>query len=416
MADIMKPISELPFGHYHSRRPNFVPGGLYGDLEGFLQGYRTNSPLDLNAERWREQHPGGSYADWKALAQPFVLENLHYHPGPVDLQPQVIEVEQRDGFAAEKVAFQTAPWSRVDGWFLRPDGPGPFPAVVYLHSWGGPMILGKDRVVGRGKDHPRLREFLNKGYGGQFPGEVLAKRGYAVLVIDAYHFGSRLPWGAQIVTSRPEPWLPPRLDPLDLDLATFDALDAQAKELLSFSMRYLNWAGTTWAGVNFWDDSRCVDYLVSRPEVDPARIGCVGQSGGGWRTHFLAGLDNRIAASVSSCWTTTGHWNHLYSFTGTIGTFCQLPGLWQRIDVPDISLLSAPAAALVISGQDDMLFPPEGMEDAARQIQEGFAWAGVPERFKFHYPRKPHCFDLDNQAVAWDWFDQWLKPRSAPAD
>lgn len=277
------------------------------------------------------------------------------------------------------------------------------------------MILGKDRVVSRGKEHPRLREFLDNGYIG-FNGEELARLGYAVIVIDAYHFGSRLPWGAMITSPREQSWLPLQLDPLDLSVEEFDRLNQQAVDLLNISMRYLNWAGTTWAGVNFWDDSRCVDYLLSRPEVDPARIGCIGQSGGGWRTHFLAALDSRISASVSSCWTTTGDWSHLYNFTGTIGTFCMIPGLWQRLDLPDISLLGAPAATMVISGQEDKLFPPEGMEEAARRIREGFEYAGIPERFHFHYPQKPHTFDRGNQQVAWAWFDRWLKPSACLPD
>lgn len=399
----------LPFGHFHSRRDNFLPQGLYGDLEGFLQGYRSAAPLDLHVGNWRKKNPGARFEDWKSLAQPFLLQCLHYHPGPVDLQPEVLSVEQRDGFVAEHIAFNTAPWSRIDGWFLRPDGEGPFPAVVCMHSWGGPMIVGKDRVVSRGKDQPNLKEFLKKA-SDRYLAEDLARRGYAVIAIDAYHFGTRLPWGAQIVTHKPTTWLPPRLDPLDLGPAEFEELNEKAVDLLNISMRYLNWAGTTWAGVNFWDDSRCVDYLVSRPEVDASRIGCVGQSGGAWRVHFLSAMDDRITASVSSCWSTTGDWTHIYNFTGTVGTFCQLPGLWQRMDLPDISLMGAPAAAMIISGQDDTLFAPEGMEEAARQVQVGFDWAGVPERFRFHYPKKPHSFDLDNQNEAWAWFDRWLKP------
>jgi dienelactone hydrolase len=406
MDDTRRPLS-----HLLSRRPNAVPGGLFGDLEDFLQGFRCSAPLDLNAERWRRANGSGSFAEWQQIARAFTLECLHYEPGPVDLQAKVLDVQPRDGFIAEKIAFHTAPWSRVEGWFLRPDGPGPFPAIVYFHSWGGPMILGKDRLVSRGKHHPRLQEFFERGGSKPFSAEILARRGYAVIVIDAFHFGSRLPWGAMITSPREKPCLPPRLDPMDLSIEEFDRVNQQAVELLFIAMRYLNWAGTTWAGVNFWDDSRCVDYLVSRPEVDPLRIGCVGSSGGGWRAHFLAGLDPRIAASVSSCWTTTGDWNHMYGFTGTIGTFCMVPGLWRRLDLPDIALLAAPAASMVISGQDDKLFPPEGMEEAARQIQAGFEWAGVPEKFRFHYPKKPHCFDDENQEAAWAWFDQWLKPN-----
>lgn len=401
----------LPFSDFQSRRADFQPQGLYGELESFFQGYRSRFPLDLSAANWRKANPAGTFLEWRGKVRSFLLENLHYDPGFVDLQPEVLAVEQRDGYRVEDIAFNTAPWCRVKGSLLRPDGVGPFPAIVALHSWGGPMLLGKDRLVSRGKTHPRLTDFLDKGYGGRFCGDDLAKRGYVVLAIDAFHFGSRLPWGAQVTNTFQELWLPAQVDPLDLSVDEFDKWHNRAKEALFLSLKYLNWAGTTWAGVNFWDDSRCVDYLIAREEVDASRIGCFGQSGGGWRTHFLTALDDRIAASVSSCWLTTGNWGHMYNFSGTIGTFSMLPGVWQRIDLADIVLLAAPRPAMVISGQDDCLFAPEGVDLANRIIEKGYTWAEAPDSYHFHYPPKPHCFDLDNQSAAWKWLDSWLKPR-----
>ncbi len=395
-----------------SSRENFAPHGLYGDLEPFLQGFRASRPLDLSIAQWRKQHPLGSPAEWRAEARSFVLEKLHYSPGQLDLQAKTLSCEQRDGFKVEGIAFNTAPWCRVDGWFLLPDGPGPFPAVVVLHSWGGPKLLGKDRVVSRGKTHPQLEAFLQKGYSGRFIGEDLARRGYAVIVIDALHFGRRLPWGGQLSQNahpaNASAGLPAYTDPLDLNEAEFSSIEAKAEGLSRHTLRYLQWAGATWGGVYFWDDSRCVDYLVSRPEVDSSRIGCVGQSVGGWRAHMLAALDERIAASVSSCWTTTNDWTHLYNFS-CLGPYALLPGLWQRLDLPDLGALAAPRAAMVISGREDALFAPEAMESAAKRIQEGFTWAGVPDHFAFHFPGKPHSFDLESQELAWAWFDRWLK-------
>lgn len=392
-----------------SRRTDHVEGGLYGDLEPFLQGYRDSRPLDLTMERWRKIHPNGSFTDWQNQLKALVLDSLHYHPGPLDLKAEILEIEQRDGFRVEKVAFNTAPWSRVEGYFLCPDGDGPFPAVVALVAWGGSLLFGKDQFVSRGKSHPRLDELIERSYGGRFIGEDLARRKYAVVVIDAFHFGRRAPWGAKLFNGREDFWLPPYTDPLDLDVETYDVLYARANEALTYGgFGYLGWAGTTLSGVHYWDDSRCVDYLISRPEVDQSRIACVGLSGGGRRVNLLAALDDRVGASASVCWMTNSDWGHLYNFTGAIGSACTMGGLWQRMDYADLGAMTAPRHALVIAAQDDHLFSPEGMEQAALKIQEGYAWAGTPDHFHFHYPKMPHSFPIESQNLAWDWFDRSL--------
>ena len=402
-------LPDLPLGHLQSKRSDHVEGGLYGDLEPFFQGFRASLPLDLNMDRWRRNHPDGSFAEWRTKAKAQVLESLHYHPGPLDLGAEILEVEQREGFRVERVAFNTSPWSRVEGCFLCPDGDGPFPAVVALHAWGGSFLFGKEQIVSRGKSHPRLDELINTSYGGRYIGDDLARRGYAVLVIDAFHFGRRAPWGAKLLNGREGLWLPPYSDPLDLDVETYDKLYTQVSEALLYGgFGYLGWAGTTLSGVHFWDDSRCVDYLISRPEVDGSRIACVGLSGGGRRVNLLAALDDRIGASASVCWMTTGDWGHLYGFTGAIGSASTMGGLWQRMDYSDLGVITAPRHALVIAAQDDRLFSPEGMEEAAAKIRDGFEWAGVPDHFLFHYPQMPHSFPLESQNFAWDWFDRSL--------
>ncbi len=393
---------------WQSRRADFLADGLYGSLESYFRGLRATAPLDLSFQRWRDTHGGGTFTDWQREAREFTLSALSYEAGPPDLHPEVVAVENRSGYVLEHIAFQTAAWCRVAGVFAKPHGPGPFPTVIVLHSWGGPMILGKERVFPLGASHPRLVELLNQAYGGKFVGEELVAGGYAVLAIDAHHFSSRLPWGARLLASRSAPWLPERPDVLALEVGEFDRLDTAAKELLEYSHRYVGWAGTTWTGINFGDDSRCVDYLLTRSDVDGDRIGCIGQSGGGYRSHFLAALDPRIRASVSSCWFTTGDWTQAYKLIGPIGPAHVVPGLWRRMDLPDIAALAAPRAKLVICGQDDPLFAPEAMAEAAEIVRAGYAWAGASERFQFFFPPKPHCFDTECQQVAWAFFDRWL--------
>jgi hypothetical protein len=73
--------------------------------------------------------------------------------------------------------------------------------------------------------------------------------------------------------------------------------------------------------------------------------------------------------------------------------------------------MAAPNASMVVSTRRDPLFPPEAQQEAARQIRQGYAWAGCPERFAHNNPRKAHCYDADLQADAIAWFDRHLKRR-----
>jgi dienelactone hydrolase len=161
--------------------------------------------------------------------------------------------------------------------------------------------------------------------------------------------------------------------------------------------------------LNYGDDSRCVDYLLSRKEVDGSKIGCTGLSGGGWRTDMIAALEPRIKAVVSVGWMTTGDTQQAYNVSGAIGTFCLLPGVWNRMDIPDLISMGAPKACMVVSTTKDPLFPPLGQKEAARQITEAFSWAGEPEKFRSYTPEKEHCYDGEIQEEALSWFNKHLK-------
>lgn len=373
----------------------------YGNLESIIRGIREYRPLDLNAEQWHHANPDGTFEQWSQLARSCLTQGLNYDPGPLDMKPEILDREEREDYTQEYVMFNTTPWSRVEGYFLLPKGVSyPVPGIVMPHAWAGPMIFGKERIVDIGQDHPYLAEHRVTYYGDRYLAEEYAKQGYAVIVIDAHHFGERAPRGFN--------GIPESYDPFTMTLEDFTEVDTMVKAQLYLGMRQLNWAGTTWAGVNYWDDSRCVDYLLSRSEVDGNRIGCTGFSGGGWRTIVLAALDQRIKASVSIGWMTTGDYQQIYNIDKAIAPFCLLPGVWNRMDAPDLTILSVPQASMVVVGSEDHIFTPEAQVEAVRQIQKGFEWAGCPERFRFYHPSKPHCYDVDIQLRAFEWFKHHL--------
>lgn len=393
--------------HLHVRRRTMTH---YGSLEKFIRGLRAGNPLDLSAANWKARNPRGTFEEWRALARAHLQTHLHYHPGPPDLQAETLRKVDRGDFTLEFVAFNTSPWSRVNGCLLLPKVSHPVPGLVVFHAWGGPLCWGKERIVDTGRDHPSLRNFREIAYGGRYLADEFARRGYGVIVIDAHHFGERAPRGRSDVDQEIDPLqgIPDQWDAFDMTEAEVEKLHAILCEKLYLGVRELNWAGTTWAGVNFGDDSRCLDYLESRPEIDSNRMGCTGLSGGGWRTNMLAALDPRIKASVSVGWMTTGDYQQVFDVHGTVGAFCLLPGVWNRMDVPDLTIMSAPCASMVVVGREDDHFPVEAQDAAHAVIRAGYEWAGQSENFRFYNPPKPHSYDLDIQKAAFDWFSRHL--------
>lgn len=382
-----------------------APLSNYGSLETTIQRMRAYQPLDLNAAKWRRNHRSGKYDGWASQARAVLAEGLHYDAGKIELNAVTTDRWETDSFIRETIEFNTAPWFRVPGYFYIPKNvPLPAPALIVFHEWGGPLLFGADRVSGEAV-HPAIVEHRQQFTSGRALADWFASKGYAVIVIDAYHFGRRAPRGVN--------GLPQSFDPAKLDDAKLKEYDKLVRDALYYGVRELNWAGTTWAGVNYGDDSRCVDYLLSRKEVDPNRIGCTGLSGGGWRTNMLVALEPRIKAAVSVGWMTTGDAQQPYNVAGAIGTFCLLPGVWNRLDVPDLIAMAAPKAVMVVSGTKDLLFPPLGQREAARQIAEAYSWAGYPDRFRNYFPEKEHCYDADIQDQALAWFDLHLKSKSS---
>ncbi len=373
------------------------PHNLYGEQAHIIDALHAARPLDLHAANCMDR----PFDEWKEEVQAFTRDGLHYDAGSVDLEPETVRTWTNDGLHCEEVRFNTSSWNRAKGYFLKPqNATGKIPGLVVFHAWGGPMIFGASRIVDTGRDHPLLKQHREKAYSGKYLAHEMARAGYGVIVIDAFHFGERVPYGLGHI--------PKAFDAFDLDINQAVEMNQHCVSQLYLGVRNLNWAGTTWAGINFGDDAACIDYLQSRDDIDSERVGCTGLSGGGWRTNMLSALDNRIKASVSVGWMTTGREHAQFNVNGAVGTFNLLPGVWRRIDIPDLAIMAAPRAALVVCGTYDQLFPIESKEKAAQIIADGFKWAGVPDKGEMWMPPKVHCFDDDTQAKAIDWFAKHL--------
>lgn len=202
--------------------------------------------LDADGAR----RPVRTAEDWHArrahvlLGMQQAMGPLPRPEAPVPLDVQVLEEHESDGLTRRKVSYHTdRDDQRVTAWLLMPQGAPRRPAVLCLHQTANE---GKDHPVGLA-GRPTLHYALE-----------LAKRGFVTLSPDYPSFGEHA---------------------VDFDADAYESGTMQA----------------------VYDNVRAIDLLQSLPEVDPQRIGAIGHSLGGHNALFTAALDERIAATVSSC-------------------------------------------------------------------------------------------------------------------
>ena len=238
-----------------------------------------------------------------------------------------------DGQIVEEIRLSTRA-SNIPGTLCRPDGPGPFPAILYCHAHGNRYDIGRGELL---DGRPALQD---PPYG-----LLLAARGYLVLCIDVAGFGGRRAEGAE---------------------------SALAKEAL--------WRGRTLFGGMLADLSAALDYLCGRSDVDSSRIATFGISMGATHAYWLAALDTRIKAAAHLC--------AFSNIAGLIaarrhdlhGIYMTVPGLLGRCDMADVAALVAPRPQLIGAGATDPLTPPEALEPALATLRGAYAKAGASDR------------------------------------
>ena len=131
-------------------------------------------------------------AAWQPTARATVLEHLSYAPPPVPPAAEILRREDRGDYVQEYLTFQTTPDIRVPAYVLIPkSGNRPAPGIVALHCHGGFYVWGKDKLVESDHEHPALTEYKQELYHGRSIASELARRGYVVIVIDAFYWGER---------------------------------------------------------------------------------------------------------------------------------------------------------------------------------------------------------------------------------
>jgi dienelactone hydrolase len=397
LAGTSRPFESASEPLRQAAAPGSATNSHIGTLYPFIQKQADRSIFELSFlhDRFR------NLASWQKQARARVLQHLFYEPPAASPAPQVARRQDRGAYIEEHLTFATTPDLRVPACVLIPkDVKQRAPGILLLHCHGGFYVWGKDKVLEQDDEHPVLREFKQQLYEGKSIATELVRRGYVVLTIDMFYWGER----RMLLDDDPASFRDPRAMTKD-DITAFNRRSQQAEQLVARSMFA---AGISWPGVMLWDDLRSLDYLASRPEVDPRRLGCVGLSVGGYRSFMLAALDPRIKAAIDVGWMSSFGTHIQRHVMNSIGLTFHIVGLYRYLDLPDLAALAAPRSLFVINGSRDQLFPIEGVRAAFEKIERCFRKAGVPERQRCRLYDAPHQFNLRMQADAWEWLEQSL--------
>jgi len=170
--------------------------------------------------------------------------------------------------------------------------------------------------------------------------------------------------------------------------------------------------GRNTARFEIWDGMRAIDYLQSRPEVDPKRIGCTGNSGGGTQTSYLMSLDERIVAAAPSCYITG-----FERLLDTIGPQDAEQNIYGQLafgmDHADYLMMQAPMPILICAATGDF-FDITGVWNSFRYAKRLYTRMEFAERIDLLENDAGHNYNrLQRQGVV-RWMSRWLLDKDVP--
>lgn len=307
---------------------------------------------------------------WQRSLRETLMNLLAVHPQEeCEVSGEVLSERDMGDYVRQYVRFNSRDGVTIPAFQLVPKGlQGPVPAVLCLHGHGPGKVIpaGFEQDV---KGKPIVIEG-ERDYGVQ-----AVREGYLALVPDMRGMG-------ELMLQR------------DLD----NNLGCSCAQL---SQRALM-VGRTLLGMRVLDAISAVDYLCTLPQVDPARIVCTGQSGGGTATLFCTALDTRFCLSMPSCYFCTFE----HSIMAMHHCDCNYaPGLLNLCEMYDLAGLIAPRPLLIIAGEQDPIFPIEGVRLGFEKAQRMYCDAGKPGNVELYVGPEGHRF---YKARAWDFVREKL--------
>ena len=317
-----------------------------------------------------------SAAEWRTR-QAEVRRTLERLLGPfparTPLHARVTGTVARPGYRVEKVLFESKPDFFITGCLFVPERlAGPAPAILNL--------IGHTDISFRAPSYQTL--ILN-----------FVRKGFIVFAVDPVGQGERLQY--------PDP------------ATGTSRLGGSTREHSHFG-RQCFVAGRSPGHYFVWDGMRAIDYLLTRAEVDPARIGVTGISGGGTQTAYLAALDERIAAVSPACYITS--FRHLLDSIGPQDAEQNLlGGLAAGIDHADYLEAQAPRPTLVVATTRDF-FSIEGARETCAEVARAYAALGAPNAFRLVEDDHGHGYTPATRTATYAFFQEALGLPGDPTD
>ncbi|MFN5198069.1 MAG: alpha/beta hydrolase family protein [Planctomyces sp.] len=311
------------------------------------------------AELRKQDAPPADLAAWQAqrtlLRQQLELAWGGFPQQHAPLEARILETLDRPDYRIEKIVFQTLPGVFMTASAWVPKISGKLPAVLCVHGhWAG------------AKQDPHVQARC----------AGLARLGFFVLAVDAFGAGER---------------------------AIGEQLGEYHGEMTAATLFPI---GRPLSGIQVYENGRAVDYLCSRPEVDPQRIGITGASGGGNQSMYAGAWDERFKAVAPVCSVGT-----YQAYLGAACCMCEVvPGALAMTEESRILALTAPRALLIISATQDAFQFSVG--EAAKSISAArpvFSLYNLPDLPRHTVVESPHDYNQPMREAMYGFMTQHLK-------
>lgn len=312
------------------------------------------------------------WSAWRKKARAKLLELLGEFPRPAPLRAEVVAAVEENGVIKERVVFDSEKEMSVPCIICRPtdmkkNRTGR--AIVCSHGHGE---FGKNPVAGINAGPGVAANMRQHNYNY---GEMMAQRGFLTICPDLRAFGERKD-GADLKPGR--------------DVCNIHFIRGALLGVYPLTL-------------NIFDMTRCVDYLETRREVDPERIGMMGLSQGGTMATFAGAVERRFKAVDIICYL-----NSWRDFAIHRGNFCGsqiVPGVFRYFDTHDIAGLISPRPLLVEMAMWDTCFPIDHTTKSVAPLKQIYRAAGCADKLEFDLHANEHAFGANK---AFEFFDRHL--------